>query len=274
MRFPKTSLKAKALMDKTRQIRDQFPKNRLSNKRVISLIPNTATLIGLCVGLSSIRFALEGQLMFAVISILIAALFDMFDGGLARMLNSATPMGAELDSLSDAITFGVAPSLVLYVSVLNKVQPYGWMVVLLYICCMALRLARFNVMVSGEQPAWMSRFFIGVPAPMGAYLSLAPVMFFIYSGQHIFSENVYVLYLLSVSFLVVSRIPTFSVKKITVDRTKAIPIMFFNIVMIGFFLTEPWLFLSVFSVVYMVSIIFSVMRYRRYEKEDLNKSFS
>jgi CDP-diacylglycerol--serine O-phosphatidyltransferase len=269
MRFPKTSLKARALMDRTRQIREQFPKTfqvrPMANKYVISLIPNIVTLMGLCVGLSAIRFALEGNIVYAVTAILIAAIIDMLDGGLARMLNSSSAMGAELDSLSDLITFGVAPSMVLYITSLNKLPHYGWMVVLLYVCCMALRLSRFNVMAQdADQPRWISQFFIGVPAPMGAYLSLVPTMFSFYTENKILHEWEYCFYIIVISFFLVSRIPTFSLKKVTVQQKYVIPLMLISIFMMGAFLTEPWLCLSIMSIVYFLSIPLSTLRYRKY----------
>jgi CDP-diacylglycerol--serine O-phosphatidyltransferase len=269
MRFPKTSLKARALMDRTRQIREQFPKAfqvpPMANRYVISLIPNIVTLMGLCIGLSAIRFALDNNIIFAVTCILIAAIIDMLDGGLARMLNSSSAMGAELDSLSDLINFGVAPSFLLYFTVLNKIPHYGWMVVLLYVCCMALRLSRFNVMAQDvNQPGWISQFFIGVPAPMGAYLVLAPTMFSFYTGGKIFHEIGYCFYMIVISFFLVSRIPTFSLKKVTVQQKHVIPVMLISIFIMGGFLTEPWLCLSIMSIIYFLSIPLSTLRYRKY----------
>lgn len=269
MRFPKTSLKARALMDRTRKIREHFPKTfhvpPMANRYVISLIPNIVTLMGLCIGLSSIRFALDHNIIFAVTCILIAAIIDMLDGGLARILNSSSAMGAELDSLSDLINFGVAPSFVLYITVLNKLPHYGWMVVLLYVCCMALRLSRFNVMAHDvNQPLWISQFFIGIPAPMGAYLVLAPTMFSFYTGNKFFNEISYCCYMLFISFFLVSRIPTFSLKKVTVEQKHVIPVMFIIIFIMGGFITEPWLCLSILSIIYFLSIPLSTLRYKKY----------
>ena len=272
MRFPKTSLKAKALMDKTREFREQIPKrfqaSPISNSFVISLIPNIVTLMGLCVGLSAIRFALSDQVTLSVICILVAAVIDTLDGGLARMLNSSSAMGAELDSLSDIVTFGVSPAVLLYVSIFNKIQPFGWMVVLVFVSCIALRLARFNVMSQEEdQPEWKCRFFIGVPAPMGAYLSLSPTMFFLYSDKCILSEFFYALYIFMISFLVVSRIPTFSIKRVAVHKRYIVPIMVLSIFSIAFLMTEPWLALSVFGIIYLGMIPISYSQYNKFLKD-------
>lgn len=276
MRFEKSSQKARDFVDKTKKLKDHFPNGfkdiHLRKKNFVALIPNLTTLMGLCVGLSSIRFAYNQQFDFAVIAILIAAILDMMDGGLARMLNSASAMGAELDSLSDLVCFGVAPALVLYMKGLKNVPPFGWMAVLLYVCCMALRLARFNVISQDpEKPDWACRFFLGIPAPMGAYLALSPLMYMVYNPESRIWDDFYALYLAIISFLLVSRIPTFSVKKISVEQKFVLPIMLGSILLIGFFLNEPWLTLSILSLCYLLLIPFSIRAHKKCKMSNLKQ---
>lgn len=262
MRFNRTNLKAKAMMARAKFSKARFP---LRNKRVISVIPNLTTILGLCFGLSSIRFGIDHQLEIAVSCILISAVLDMMDGRLARMLNSESAIGAELDSLSDLVCFGVAPGLILYFEFLSNLGGIGWMVVLLYISSMALRLARFNVL-SGEpdQPEWACKFFVGVPAPMGAYLVLSPLMFGFYSKNFSFSNEALCLILFTVSLLLVSRIPTFAIKKVTVHQKHIVPVMISSIVLIGLSIIEPWLVLSLASIGYIGLIPFSILHKKRY----------
>ncbi|MBP9753003.1 MAG: CDP-diacylglycerol--serine O-phosphatidyltransferase [Proteobacteria bacterium] len=274
MEFKKHSQKAKEFVKKTKKMKDHFPKGfkdiHLKRKNVVALIPNLITLTGLCVGLSSIRFAFNQQFEYAVIAILIAAVLDMMDGGLARMLNSASAIGAELDSLSDLVCFGVAPALILYMKGLKNLEHFGWIVVLLYVCCMALRLARFNVLSHGpEKPDWSCQFFLGVPAPMGAYLSLSPIMVSLFNPCFEFSDLFYALFVTVISLLLVSRIPTFSVKKVSVQQKYVLPIMLGAVFLIGFFLTEHWLALSCLALSYLLSIPFSIKFYKKLQKKQI-----
>ena len=153
------------------------PKNNLkivtdkkTNARVI--LPNMLTLIGVCIGLSSIRFALDGKFEFAIIAIMFAALIDGLDGRIARLIKGTSKVGKELDSLTDMISFGVAPAFIMYFWKLNELGRFGWLVCLIYVICVALRLARFNVNTGGE-PSWRDNFFEGVPSPAGGILVLS-----------------------------------------------------------------------------------------------------
>src|SRR5688572_18461465 len=143
-----------------------------------ALIPNIVTLIGLCIGLTSIRMAVEGRFDVALAATVIAALLDGVDGRMARMLKVSSRFGAELDSLADFVNFGVAPALVLYLWGFGDARSLGWIVVLMFALCAALRLARFNVAdVEPEKPAWQGAYFVGVPVPAGAILVLLPLYF-------------------------------------------------------------------------------------------------
>ena len=157
------------------------PKNNLkivtdkkTNARVI--LPNMLTLIGVCIGLSSIRFALDGKFEFAIIAIILAAIIDGLDGRIARLIKGTSKVGKELDSLTDMISFGVAPAFIMYFWKLNTLGRFGWLLCLIYVICVALRLARFNVN-TGQAPSWRDNFFEGVPSPAGGILVLTPLIF-------------------------------------------------------------------------------------------------
>ena len=155
------------------------PKNNLKiivdkkNTRVI--LPNMLTLIGVCIGLTSIRFALDEKFEFAIIAIIFAALFDWLDGRIARLIKGTSEVGKELDSLADVISFGVAPAFIMYFWKLNELGRFGWLLCLIYVSCVALRLARFNVN-SNHEPSWRDNFFEGVPSPAGGILVLTPLI--------------------------------------------------------------------------------------------------
>ena len=156
------------------------PKNNLkivtdkkTNARVI--LPNMLTLIGVCIGLSSIRFALDGKFEFAIIAIMFAALIDGLDGRIARLIKGTSKVGKELDSLTDMISFGVAPAFIMFFWKLNTFGRFGWLLCLVYVICVALRLARFNVN-SNQEPSWRDNFFEGVPSPAGGILVLTPLI--------------------------------------------------------------------------------------------------
>lgn len=180
------------------------------------ILPNLVTLLALCMGITAIRFAIEGRFEVAVYSIIAAAVLDGLDGRLARALQGTTRFGAELDSLADFIDFGVAPALVLYLWSLHQNKGLGWFAALVFAVACALRLARFNVAIDDpDRPAWASQFFTGMPAPAGAIVALLP-MYLHLSEVRLANESAFVPfqvgYVLLVAFLMVSRIPHFSGK--------------------------------------------------------------
>src|SRR5271156_7067332 len=154
----------------------RLPKRRFRRIPVRTLVPNIITLLALCAGLTAIRMAFENRYVLALAAIVFAAILDGIDGRLARFLKGTSRFGAELDSLSDFVNFGVAPALVLYFWDLHELKSAGWIAALLFAICGALRLARFNVMiVDPGRPAWAANFFVGVPAPAGAIIVLLPI---------------------------------------------------------------------------------------------------
>ena len=140
------------------------------------ILPNTLTLIGVCIGLTSINFALNENYKLSIVAILIAAIIDGLDGRIARLIKGTSKVGKELDSLTDVISFGVAPAFIMYFWQLNSLGKVGWLLALIYVVCVALRLARFNLSTGGE-PSWKDNFFEGVPSPAGGILVLSPLIY-------------------------------------------------------------------------------------------------
>ena len=229
------------------------------------IIPNMLTLFALSAGITAIRFGIEGRWEHSVIALLIAAILDGLDGRIARLLRGTSKFGAELDSLSDIICFGVAPALILHQFAMHGSAGIGWAICLLYAVCCALRLARFNTMIGDpDQPAWAYNYFTGVPAPAAALLVLIPLMLSNEFGPEFFSNPVLVgAFLVGVAALMVSRIPTFSFKKGRVPVRGVLPLLLFIGLLAAFLVTQPWVTLSVLGLVYLASIPVSLGAYRR-----------
>jgi CDP-diacylglycerol--serine O-phosphatidyltransferase len=221
------------------------PKNNLkivtdkkTNARVI--LPNMLTLIGVCIGLSSIRFALDGKFEFAIIAIMFAALIDGLDGRIARLIKGTSKVGKELDSLTDMISFGVAPAFIMYFWKLNTLGRFGWLLCLIYVICVALRLARFNVN-TGQAPSWRDNFFEGVPSPAGGILVLTPLIFSLTSFDfiNINYDIVVPVFFITTSLLLISKFPSYSFKKIVIQRKATIFLLFGIVLFFGLLLIYP-----------------------------------
>lgn len=235
------------------------------------LAPNLITLLALCLGLTAIRLAYEERLELAIYAILVAAVLDGIDGRIARLLQGATRFGAELDSLSDFVNFGVAPALVLYSFSLHEMGGMGWIVALVFAIASCLRLARFNVMLEDpHRPEWQKNFFVGVPAPAGAIAALLPI-YLHFVGVPIIdtAAPVVAVFLLGVAFLMVSTVPTYSGKKIgaNVPRSWVLPLFVLSVAIAGLLLTFPFEMLALTSIAYIAFIPFSAARYRRLDLE-------
>jgi len=230
------------------------------------LIPNVLTLAALCSGLTAIRFALQGQMRLAVIAIIVAAIFDGLDGRVARRLGVTSRFGAELDSLSDFLCFGVSPALVLYLASLKDVGSMGWVVTLMFPMCSALRLARFNTSLVSDAPppAWTGSYFTGVPAPAGALLALMPLMVS-FEIEAAWPRHALVVgaVMVAVGGLMVSRLPTFSFKKGKVPPHLVLPSLLGAALVMGVLASSPWIGLSLLGLVYAALIPFSWIAYRR-----------
>jgi len=234
------------------------------------LIPNLATVIALCLGLSAIRFALLGEFKFATVAILVAALFDAMDGRLARLLGAASDFGAELDSLSDFISFGVAPPVVIYILTLNEWSGFGWGLVLFFSVCMGLRLARFNTSRLNETPPeWTKRFFVGVPAPAGAFIILLPLSLYFATDMPFFIMPMnFALLLVLSGFLMVARLPTFSFKTAGIPRNRVPHALIIAGLLASAALSVPWILMSVIIIAYLGSIPFAYIMHKKLRQEE------
>jgi len=195
----------------------------IAKKNPKSLLPNALTILGVCLGLSSVKFALDLNYSMAIVAVVFAAILDTLDGRVARLIKGTSKVGKELDSLTDVISFGVAPGFIMYFWSLNEMGKFGWMVVLIYSVCCALRLARFNLTVIEETESWKINFFEGVPSPAAAGLVLLPLI--LHLSDLIQFENYTILSssaILLTSFLMVSKIPTYSLKRILIPRSLTI----------------------------------------------------
>ena len=223
------------------------------------LLPNLATISGMCLGITAIRYAIEERFEIAVTLILISGVFDGLDGLLARRLNAASDFGAELDSLSDFLCFGVAPGLIVYEFFLRGQTGISWIFVLVYITAACLRLARFNV--TREKKTGDGKSFTGVPAPAGAMLGLLP-LFLTMSDLIDLRENpiLVAIWLGIVGFLMISQIKTFSPKSIRVPRKLVSIAMFGVVICIGLFIAQLWRLMVVIDVIYLASVLWSVIK--------------
>jgi CDP-diacylglycerol---serine O-phosphatidyltransferase len=225
------------------------------------MIPNILTLLALCAGMTAIRLALADKFEAATGAIIIAGVLDGIDGRIARLLKGTSPFGAQLDSLSDFVSFGVAPAVLLYIWTMAQLQAIGWAVVLLFGVCCALRLARFNTQIGAELPPYAYNFFTGVPAPAGAGLVMIPMFCAFDFGDRFFRSP----YLSGVvlAVVMVSRVPTFSFKRFRVPGEWVLPMLLVIGALAAFLTTEPWGTLLAIGALYIASIPVSIRSYRR-----------
>ena len=245
----------------------------ISKKNPKSLLPNALTIFGVCLGLSSIKFAIDLNYSMAVIAIGFAAILDTLDGRVARLIKGTSKVGKELDSLTDVISFGVAPSFVMYFWVLNEIGKFGWVFVLIYIVCCALRLARFNLTVIDENETWKINFFEGIPSPAAAGLVLLPLILNL--SNLIQFENYTVLSsvtILTTSMLMVSKIPTYSLKRILIPRYYAIFLLLGIGIYVSFLIYYTFLTLFFSGIIYLLLIPISYIHYKNKSNKSLISS--
>jgi CDP-diacylglycerol--serine O-phosphatidyltransferase len=237
---------------------------------VRTLAPNIVTLLAMCAGLTAIRMAFEDRYVLALAAVVFAAVLDGIDGRLARFLKGTSRFGAELDSLSDFVNFGVAPALILYFWGLHDLRSAGWIAAMMFAICAGLRLARFNVMAEDpERPAWASNFFVGVPAPMGAITVLLPIYAaFLGVPRSSFLIWATLFYTLAMALLMVSRLPVFSGKRIgtRVPPEMVGPAILVVVLSIGLLMAYPWIVLTVGTLAYLASLPFGWISYQRYRQ--------
>ena len=243
----------------------RFRRRRVTALSINRMIPNMLTLLALCSGLTAVRFALQDRWEAAVLAVLVAMLFDGLDGRIARLMGSTSELGAQLDSLSDVIAFGVTPAVLIYLWTLSDAGGLGWAACLVYAACCALRLARFNTALGEENPAPLaSRYFVGVPAPAAAGLALLPlVMSFVFGDVFLRSDGLNAISLLAVALLMVSRVPTFSVKKLRLRAPARLFVMVGLVLFIALLISETWATVTLITSIYLLSIPLSVLQHRR-----------
>ena len=237
---------------------------------VRTLVPNAVTLLALCAGLTAIRMAFEGRYVLAVAAIVFAAFLDGIDGRLARLLKGTSRFGAELDSLSDFVNFGVAPSLILYFWGLHELKSAGWIAAMVFAICAGLRLARFNVMADDpDRPVWASNFFVGMPAPAGAITVLLPIYVALLGIPRSQPLNLFTLvYTLAIAWLMVSRLPVFSGKRVgtRVPPEMVGPLAVVVVLFFALLIAYPWIVLTAGTLAYLGSLPFGWLSYRDYER--------
>jgi CDP-diacylglycerol--serine O-phosphatidyltransferase len=229
----------------------------------VRFLPNAVTVVALCSGLSAVYFAFSGRFELSVAAAGIAALCDALDGRLARLLDASTKIGAELDSLSDLVAFGVSPALVIYIWQLNELR-YGWAFALVFAVCMALRLARFNTLLDAEDEfPFTKEFFTGVPAPAGALTAGIPLYLWLTFGPGWWSLPLVIgAWTLLIAGLMVSRVPTLSFKTVRVSQRYAAPLLVLVGVAAAALVTAPFLGLALVALGYLVLIPYTMYRHR------------
>ena len=252
------------------------PKNNLKviseKKNVRMILPNMLTLIGVCIGLTSIRFSFNGQFDLAIIAIIFAALIDGLDGRIARLIKGTSKVGKELDSLTDMISFGVAPAFIMYFWTLSSLGRLGWLICLIYVICVALRLARFNIN-SYQEPSWRDNFFEGVPSPAGGILVLTPLVISMTNFDLIKIDNNIIapIFFIVTSLLLISKFPTYSFKKIVIQRQTTIFLLFGIVLFFGFILIYPFIAISISAIIYLLMLPISYFHYNKLKKQNADK---
>lgn len=247
------------------------PPRRLRTLSINRLIPNILTVLALCSGLTALRFGLDGRYPAAVLALLFAGVLDGLDGRIARLIGATSKLGAQLDSLSDFVCFGVVPALLLYLWTMHSAGRFGWAAVLVFVVAAALRLARFNsALEDPDRPAWASSFFVGVPTPAGASLALLPMIAsFEEIGRGVFDRPWFVApWLALVGALMVSRLPTYAFKRLRVRPRLVMPVLLTFGALAAGLATEPWLTLLLCGLAYLGTLPWSVRAVRRLEARD------
>ena len=239
----------------------------VESKKTRYILPNILTIAGVCLGISSIKFSLDLNFSMAVIFITLAAILDALDGRIARLIKGTTDFGKELDSLTDFVSFGIAPAFIIYFWELNKYGKLGWAITLIYSVCCVLRLARFNLTKFKPEETWKQNYFEGVPSPIGALLILSPLVLELTEFNFLINNNYFVpLFTLVIAVLLISKIPTYSFKKIKIKPTLTVFILLgigISLVTLMFFTFET---LLIFSFFYILSIPMACFTYLNNKK--------
>lgn len=242
------------------------PKNNRHIFPIRSLVPNAITVLAICAGMSALRFAILGRWEGAVIAVLIAGVLDGLDGRIARLLKGTSKFGAELDSLSDIVSFGVAPAVIMYTWTLRDVKGIGWLLALIFTTAMALRLARFNTMNDDKDSDDEEKrdYFSGIPAPASAALALWPMILYFLTDIEFLRNPVFcIVYLGIIAALTVSNVPTFSFKKLSIKREFVLFYLLGISILATLLVTQIWATMAVIGLLYILTIPMSVIRHRR-----------
>ena len=249
---------------------DQNKKFKIvSSKKTRYLLPNILTLGGVCLGISSIKFSIDGNFSLAVTLILFASILDALDGRIARLIKGTSDFGKELDSLTDFVSFGIAPVFILYFWELNNYGKLGWAIALIYSVCCVIRLARFNLTKVDTHQEWKNNFFEGVPSPAGGLLILIPLVYEL--SDFTFDINIRALtpYLtILIALLLVSKTPTLSLKKISISSNTTIFLLLgIGMIFIAllFYTFET---LLIFSAIYLISLPISILIFKKQQKKN------
>ena len=244
----------------------------VSDKKARMILPNAMKLIGVCIGLSSIKFSIDENYALAVIFILFAAILDALDGRIARLIKGTSDFGKELDSLTDMISFGVAPAFIMYFWTLSSLGRFGWLLCLIYVICVALRLARFNVN-SNQDSSWKDNFFEGVPSPAGGILVLTPLIISMTNFEYIkIDYNIIVpIFFITTSLLLISKFPSYSFKKIVIQRKTTIFLLFGIVLFFGLLLIYPFIVISISAIIYLFLLPISFFHYQKLKKQNDDK---
>ncbi len=257
----------RTLAKKTQRKRFNF------NENIVRHIPNIATVLALCSGLTSIRFAYSDHVQLALLAMIVAAIFDLLDGRIARMLGASSEFGAELDSLSDFVCFGAAPALIVYFFTLKSLGSFGWAFCLFFAVCSAFRLARFNIMtriktpvIKGAPPHARDDYFLGVPAPMGALMLVLPYIWALALGTtpHAVPSAIMLIAMTLSGLGMIAKIPTFSSKSLKFSRDKVLSILITSGIVLAALFAVPWVVLGIAGTLYLASI---PMTYRHYTSQ-------
>ena len=239
----------------------------VESKKTRYILPNILTIAGVCLGISSIKFSLDLNFNMAVIFITLAAILDALDGRIARLIKGTSDFGKELDSLTDFVSFGIAPAFIIYFWELNKYGKIGWAITLIYSVCCVLRLARFNLTKFKPEESWKQNYFEGVPSPIGALLILSPLVLELTETNFVIDKNYFVpLFTLFIAILLISKVPTYSFKNIKIKPALTVFILLgigVALVTLMFFTFET---LLVFSLFYILSIPLACITYLNNKK--------
>ena len=244
----------------------------VSSKKSRYLLPNILTLGGVCLGISSIKFSIDGNFELAVIFILLASILDALDGRIARLIKGTSEFGKELDSLTDFVSFGIAPVFILYFWELSNYGKLGWAIALVYSVCCVLRLARFNLTKINEQQDWKNNFFEGVPSPAGGLLILLPLIYELSNLNFIIDLRGITPYLtILVALLLVSKLPTLSLKRISISsKTTIFLLLGIGMIFIAL-LFYTFKTLLIFCFVYLLSIPISILIFKKQQRKNSPK---